>query len=137
MNILTKYAFLLITLLALAIAILIASLTSIKLSNEQYDRLKKLVLKWAGIMTFLGVIVSVFNPPFGSETLTLVAGIGAFLAYMLGVSNKNYSGGAAMNPEDLTDRISDDYYIVKLDFDFDTNEDGDIDDQEQNDIQTV
>lgn len=89
-----KYSFLITVFVVLAFAIIGITLRGPQLSNEQYDRLKNIVLKWPGIMTLLGVVVTVFAPPFGEETITLVAAVGAFLAYMLGVSDKKYTEGA-------------------------------------------
>ena len=88
----TRYGFLIIVLAVLLIAVGVITFTDFKLSNEQYDRIKAVVLKWPGILTFLGVIVSTFKVPFGEETLTLVAAIGTFLAYCLGISSKVYDG---------------------------------------------
>ena len=95
-----NYTFLIVVLVILAIAVLGITLHGVQLTNEQYDRLKKIVLKWPGILTLLGVIVNVFHPSFGEETITVVA-IGAFLSYMLGVSDKNYVEGTVVyNPEE-------------------------------------
>lgn len=95
-----KYAFLIAVLGVLGVAVAIATLTNFRLSNEAYDRLKTLVLKWSGIVTFLGVLVSTFKFEFGEETITIVAAIGALLAYLLGVSNKNYVDGAEVYERD-------------------------------------
>ena len=89
----TNYIFLIIVLTVLAIAVAIVTFTDYTLSNTQYDRLKALAVKWSGIVTLLGVLVSTFNFPYGEETITVVAALGAFLAYLLGISDKAYYGG--------------------------------------------
>lgn len=91
-----NYSFLITVLVVLVAAIVGITYRGIQLTNEQYDRLKNIVLKWPGILTLLGVIVNVFHPPFGEETITLVAAVGAFLSYMLGISNKNYVEGTVI-----------------------------------------
>ena len=96
-----NYTFLITVLVILAVAVIVITLHGVQLTNEQYDRLKKIVLKWPGILTLLGVIVNVFHPSFGEETITVVAAIGAFLSYMLGVSDKNYVEGTVIHdPEE-------------------------------------
>lgn len=88
----TQYTFLIVVLAVLFIAITFITYKGVCLSNEQYDRLKKIVMKWAGITTFLGVLVSTFSFAYGEETITVVAAVGAFLSYMMGVSEDNYKG---------------------------------------------
>lgn len=88
-----NYLFLIVVLAVLAIAVTIITLYGVKLTNEQYDRLKAIVVKWSGIVTLLGVLVSTFNFSYGEETITVVAAVGAFLAYVMGVSVKNYYDG--------------------------------------------
>lgn len=90
----TQYLFMIIVLAVLAVALVVITLYGVNLTNDQYDRLKGIVIKWSGITTFLGVIVATFKTPYGNETITLVAAIGALLSYMLGVSDKNFTGGA-------------------------------------------
>jgi hypothetical protein len=122
-----------ITLAALAAAMIIVSFTRIKLTNEGYDRLKWLVVRWSGILTFLGALVSVFKFEHGAETITVVAAIGAFLAYMLGISEKDYNDGAAVDAkEGGVDEISDDYFLNSYE---DEDEGGEEDENE--DIPTV
>jgi len=89
-----NYTFMIVTLIALVIIVAGITFFGVNLSNEQYDRLKGIVIKWSGITTFLGVIVATFKAPYGNETITLVAAIGALLAYALNVSIKNYVDGA-------------------------------------------
>ena len=88
-----SYIFLIVVVLVLLIGIAIVTLFGVNLTNDQYDRLKAIVLKWSGIVTFLGILVSTFKFDYGEETITVVAGFGAFLAYMLGLSNKNFVDG--------------------------------------------
>ena len=92
-----KYTFMLIVLAVLAVAVIGITLYGVKLTNEQYDRLKNITLKWSGIVTFLGVLVSTFHFEYGEETITVVAAIGAFMAYMLGISDKNYVEGTVVH----------------------------------------
>ena len=89
-----NYTFMIVTLIALLVIVGGITFFGVNLSNEQYDRLKGIVIKWSGITTFLGVIVATFKAPYGNETITLVAAIGALLAYALNVSIKNYVDGA-------------------------------------------
>ena len=98
-----KYAFLISVLVILAIAVSFITLRGICLDNDQYDRLKKIVIKWSGIVTLLGVIVATFSVPYGEETITIVAAVGAFLAYCLNVSDKSYNDGAVDDGNYLKD----------------------------------
>lgn len=102
----THYIFLITVLAVLAIAVVFVTLRGIKLTNEQYDRLKDIVIKWPGIVTFLGVLVSTFHFEYGNETITVVSAFGAFLAYMLGISDKQYTEGAYI--DDLEGGINED-----------------------------
>lgn len=95
----TTYLFLIIVLTVLAVAVAVITFTSFTLSNEQYDRLKAVAVKWSGIVTLLGVLVSTFNFAYGEETITVVAALGAFLAYVLGISDKSYYGGSNSESE--------------------------------------
>jgi len=96
----TKYAFLITVIVVLGIAITAITLYGIKLNNEQYDRLKGIVIKWSAITTLLGVIVATFNVSYGAETITVVAAIGVFLARCLNVSVANFNDGAAIHPDE-------------------------------------
>ena len=91
-----NYAFLIAVLAVLALAILVVTFCNYELNNEQYDRLKNLVMKWPAILTFLGVLVATFHFSFGEETITVVAAIGALLARILNVSNYNYNDSGAV-----------------------------------------
>ncbi len=86
----TNFTFLIIVLVALIAGIGVITFVDFKLTDEQYNRLKAIVIKWPAILTLLGVIVKTFNVPLGEETVTLVAAIGAFLAYVLDISTKVY-----------------------------------------------
>lgn len=103
----TKYAFLVGVIVVLGIAITAITLYGVRLNNEQYDRLKGIVIKWSAITTLLGVIVATFRVPYGAETITVVAAIGAFLARCLDVSVANFTDGAA--PEYGDEPLADDY----------------------------
>ena len=103
----TKYAFLIGVIVVLGIAITAITLYGIKLNNEQYDRLKGIVIKWSAITTLLGVIVATFRVPYGAETITVVAAIGAFMARCLDVSASNYNDGAIIYEDE--EPLADDY----------------------------
>ena len=68
----------------------IAIFTHFELDDEHYDRLKWVVIRWTYLVTFIGVIVKTFDIAYGVETVTIVAGIGAMLAGLLGISNMGY-----------------------------------------------
>lgn len=70
--------------------VLIALCPSITLTNEQYDRLKELSVKWGSIATLLGIIAKACDMPYATETLTIFVGIGSCLAELLSKSNKVY-----------------------------------------------
>lgn len=87
-----NYIFL-ISVIAVILAVLVlASFTNFGLDNEHYDRLKWIVIRWSYLVTFIGIVAKTFNMPYGMETVTVVAGIGAMLAGLLGVANTNYNG---------------------------------------------
>ena len=110
-----KYAFLMITLIVVVGVLLIATFSNFQLSNEQYDRLKKTVQKWHYLVAFIALIVTTFNVIYGKETVTLVAGLGAMLAGLLGISNTNYEG------EKITEVFNADLLKDMLGFDEDLN----------------
>lgn len=86
----SSYIFLIAVLVVVAAIIGIAIFTKFTLNGEQYDRLKWVALHWDILVVFIALIVKLFNMPYGTETVGLVAGIGAALGGLLGVSNKNY-----------------------------------------------
>lgn len=94
-----NYIFMISVLVILVLAMLVVTFSNFKLTNEQYDRLKGMVLRWSYLLTLLGVIVATFRVPYGEETITIVAAIGAFVAHCLGVSNTNYIDGAIETEE--------------------------------------
>ena len=73
----SNYIFLIVVLAVLAVAVIGIILHGVQLTNDQYDRLKGIVLKWSGIVTFLDVLVSTFHISYGKETITVVAAISA------------------------------------------------------------
>jgi 4-amino-4-deoxy-L-arabinose transferase-like glycosyltransferase len=105
-----NYLFLITTLVVVAGAIIIAGFTGFKLPDKGYDRLKWLTIRWSYIVVFLGLLVKTFNFPYGIETVTVVAGIGALMAGLLGVSAKNYYKLNGMFIEEPDDAVSDHYY---------------------------
>ena len=98
-----KYLFLIITIAVVLGILLIATFSKFKLSNEQYDNLKAVVLKWHYLVVFIALIVKTFDVQYGIETVTIVSGIGAMLAGLMGISSANYTGDkmTAMFNEDL------------------------------------
>ena len=82
--------FFLIT-IGIIVAILgVAIFTQFSLSDQQYDRLKWIVIRWDYLIVFLGLVVKTFNVSYGLETVTIVGGIGALLAGLLHISNQTY-----------------------------------------------
>ena len=91
----TNFTFFIAVIAILLIAVGFITYRGLNLNNDQYDRLKAVVMKWPAIITFLGVIVATFpGISYGAETVTIVAAIGAFLAECLNVSKKSFNGGA-------------------------------------------
>lgn len=84
------YIFLIIVIAIVIAVLVIATFTKFRLDDEQYDRLKWVVIRWSYLTTFIGLIAKTFNLPYGVETVTVVAGIGAMLAGLLGISNQTY-----------------------------------------------
>lgn len=84
------YLFLIIVLVIVIAVLAVASFTNFGLDNEHYDRLKWVVIRWSYLTVFIGVVVKTFDIAYGTETVTIVAGIGAMLAGLLGISNTNY-----------------------------------------------
>ena len=87
-----NYIFPIAVFAALVIVLAVASFTNFELDNFHYDRLKKIVGKWAYLVTFIALIVKTFDISYGVETVTLVAGFGAMLAGLLDISTKNWDG---------------------------------------------
>lgn len=85
-----EYLFMIIVLIAIVGVLVIAAFTNFELDNEHYDRLKWITLRWAYLVTFVALIVKLFNFSYGIETVSLVAGIGAMMAGLLDISNTNY-----------------------------------------------
>lgn len=87
-----NYIFPIAVFATVAIVLAIASFTNFELDNYHYDRLKWVVLRWSYLVVFIGLIVKTFDIPYGTETVTLVAGLGAMLAGFLDISKKNWDG---------------------------------------------
>lgn len=107
------YLFLILTIAIVVAVLAIASFTSFGLDNYHYDRLKWVVIRWSYLTVFIGVVVKTFDIAYGTETVTIVAGIGAMLAGLLGISNTNYNG------EKLTKMFNEDLLKDMLGFDED------------------
>ena len=111
-----KYSFLIATLAAIIAVLTIAVFCKLRLTNEQYDRLKSVVLKWQYLVVFVALIVKTLDVPMGVETVTIVSGLGAMLAGILGVSNTNYQD------EKVTQALGEDLLKDILNFDGDLYE---------------
>lgn len=85
-----SYIFLILVIAAVVAVLAIAMFTNFRLDDEQYDRLKWVVIRWSYLVTFIGLIVKTFEVPFGMETVILVGGIGAMLSGLLGISTQAY-----------------------------------------------
>lgn len=86
-----NYLFLIIVLVVVALILAIASFTNFELDSEHYDRLKWVALNWDVLVVFIALIVKLFAVPYGLETVSLVAGIGAALGGLLGISTKQFN----------------------------------------------
>lgn len=85
-----NYIFLIGTIAIIAAILAIAAFSNFQLDDEHYDRVKWIVRHWAYIVTFVGLLAKTFNLPYGVETVTVVAGIGALLAGLMDISTLNY-----------------------------------------------
>lgn len=96
-----NYLFLIIVLAVIVAILAVASFTNFELDSEHYDRLKWLVIRWSYIVVFIGVIAKTFNIPYGTETVTVVAAIGAMLAGLMNISSKAFYEPVPMDIEGL------------------------------------
>ena len=96
-----NYAFLITVLAIVVIVLAIASFTNFELDSVHYDRLKWVVVKWSYLVVFIGVIVKTFDIAYGTETVTLVAALGAMLAGLLDISNREFYKPIAMDIEGM------------------------------------
>ena len=96
----TNYLFLIVVLTVLTLGVSVITFIDFSLSDEQFKRLRSIVLKWPGLITLLGVIITTFDIPYGEETVTLVAAIGTFAAYCLGISSKVYDASKGDEDDD-------------------------------------
>ena len=119
-----NYLFLIVVLAVVLVVLAIASFTSFGLDDFHYDRLKWVVIRWSFLVTFIGLIVKTFDIPYGTETVTLVAGVGAMLAGLLGISNTNYIG------EKMTQMFNEDLLKDMLGFEEDLYEMGELESEE-------
>ena len=120
-----NYLFLIIVLAVIVAILAVASFTNFELDSEHYDRLKWVVLRWTYLVTFLGIIVKTFDVPYGIETVTIVAGFGAMLAGLLGISITNYKG------EQMTDLLNEDLLKDMLGFEEDLYHEGEVESEEE------
>lgn len=122
-----NYLFLIITLAVIAVVLLIAGFTKFRLTNEGYDRLKWLVVRWSYIVVFIALIAKTFKMPYGLETVAIVTGFGAMLAGLMGISNKNY------NDERMTNLLNADLLKDMLGFDEDMHLMGELESEDEED----
>lgn len=120
-----NYLFLIITLVVIIGILAVAAFGKFKLSNEGYDRLKAVVVKWQYIVVFIALIVKTFEVAYGIETVTIVSGIGAMLAGLMGISDVNYKG------EKITEMYNADLLKDMLGFDEDLNLLGELESEEE------
>lgn len=120
-----NYLFLIITLAVIAVVLLIAGFTKFSLTNEGYDRLKWLVIRWSYIVVFIALIAKTFKMPYGLETVAVVTGFGAMLAGLMGISNKNY------NDERMTNLLNADLLKDMLGFDEDMHLIGELESEDE------
>lgn len=106
-----NYLFLIIVTVAIAAVLAVAAFGYFELDNQHYERLKWITMRWSFIVTFIGVIVKTFTVPYGVETVTIVAAIGALMAGLLGISTTNYYADAVQsryNEESLPEMMAED-----------------------------
>lgn len=119
-----KYLFLIITIAVVLGVLLIATFSKFKLTDEQYDRLKAVVIKWQYLVVFIALIVKTFDVPYGIETVTIVSGFGAMLAGLMGISNTNYTG------ERMTNMFNEDLLKDMLGYDEMLHNEGELESEE-------
>ncbi len=112
-----NYTFLIATVGAIAVILGIAAFSKFELADENYDRLAYLVQRWSYIVVFVGLIAKTFNMPYGVETTTLVAGIGALMAGLMNISTENWK---LSQPQITFNRDS---FLEMMDGDFEEAED--------------
>lgn len=122
-----NYLFLIITLAVIAVVLFIASFTKFRLTNEGYDRLKWIVIRWSYIVVFIALVAKTFKMPYGLETVAVVTGFGAMLAGLMGISNKNY------NDERVTNLLNADLLKDMLGFDEDMHLMGELESEDEED----
>ena len=120
-----NYLFLIIVLAVIVAILAVASFSNFELDSEHYDRLKWVVIRWDYIVVFIALIVKTFNVSYGVETVAVVAGIGALLAGLLGISNSNYVG------EKMTRMFNEDLLKDMLGFDDDLHIMGELESEEE------
>lgn len=96
-----NYLFLIIVIAIVLAVIAIASFSNLELDDVHYDRLKALARKWDYIVVFVAAVAKVFNMPYGMETVTVVAAIGALMCGLLDVSTKNFNKPIPVDIEGL------------------------------------
>ena len=118
-----SYIFMIAVLIAVAAILLFATFGKFTLSHEQYDRLKWVALHWDILVVFIALVVKLFNVPYGQETVTLVAGIGAALGGLIGVSNKNF------HSDDIQNEFNTDSFAEMMEGEWNETEDNTAEEQ--------
>ena len=95
-----NYIFPIAVFATVAIVLAIASFTNFELDNYHYDRLKWVVIRWSYLTTFIGLVATTLEIPYGAETVTLACGVGAMLAGFLGISKGNWDGESLDDVDD-------------------------------------
>ena len=95
-----NYIFLIVVIVTVVVILGIAAFSDFALDNDHYDRLKWLAMKWHYITAFVALLVKLFEFHYGSETVLIVAGIGALMAGLLGVSTYNYPEDEEIEDDD-------------------------------------
>lgn len=62
------------------------------ISNQTYDVLKELAMKWLpALVTLVSALTAIWGIPYGEAIAATIGAINVFLGAGLGISSKNYS----------------------------------------------
>lgn len=93
-------------------------LKKIQLTNEQYDRLKKVAFTFAPIATFIGAICVIWGVPFAEQITATLAAFDTLLGSLLRTSTTNYKATKlqdSFNSEDITEMMDEGEYYADED----------------------
>lgn len=72
-----------------------------KLSNEKYDLLKEIALRWLPALgTLVSMLAAIWGWKYGALIVGSITAVDTALGELLGISSRNYNGG----DEDDSDR---------------------------------